>query len=149
MWTSPNASVNYHWGKGLANIIPHQELQLRIPPHPLSVPKVEKKELKVQVLISSKMPVKNPRGFGSSVTEEEKKKGEKKNTHKKSDNTAVKMADDEYNIHCKSIHQIKANVLRGEILSLTSNESLLPKRSATIFSSQVFQGSSVIRIQFF
>lgn len=45
------------------------------------------------------------------------------------------MADAEYNIDCKSIHQIKANVLTGKMFSLNSNKSLLSERSKTIFFS--------------
>lgn len=50
------------------------------------------------------------------------------------------MADAEYNISCKSIHQIKANVLTGKMFSLNSNESLLPERSEAIFVFLNLQG---------
>lgn len=69
-----------------------------------------------------------------------KEEKERKKTLKESDNTAVKMADAEYNIHCKSIHQIKASVLTGKMFSLNSNKSLLPERIKTIFIFPSLQG---------
>lgn len=59
------------------------------------------------------------------------------------------MADAEYNIDCKSIYQIKANVLTGKMFSLNSNKSLLSERSKTIFFSPSLQGRLCYQNQIF
>ena len=40
---------------------------------------------------------------------------------------------DEYNMHCKSIYQSKANALTGKMFSLNSNKIFLLRRSKAIF----------------
>jgi hypothetical protein len=95
------------------------------------------------------MSIKNLGGFGCFVT----KRAEKKKI-KESDNIAIKIADAEYNLHFRKVHQIKPNVLTGKMFSLNSYKSLLLKGSKTFFIFLSLQGkfcyqNQVLLIQVF
>lgn len=106
---------------------------------PPKCPKLRKKDLEMNLLVSSNTCLWKTESVLDPLWMKERKRKKEKNI-KESDNTAIKMADGEYNIYCKSIHQIKANVLTGKMISLNSNKSLLPERSKTIFIFPSLQG---------
>lgn len=97
-------SLSLKW-KDPAGVIPQQEIQ-----HGIlfsQMPKAEEEVEKASPWIFQHLSMKNSGGFGNP-SERRKKKGKKR--IKESDNTAVKLADAECNIYCKSTRQIKANV---------------------------------------